>query len=81
MNCTITEGSPEPTIRWLKNKTSLDKADKTLFLRDVTYEDEGKYTCEAENKGGVANDSIDVFVDSKSLPVYLKMSSVKNSYF
>ena len=81
MNCNITEGFPESTIHWLKNKTSLDKEDKKLFLRKVTYEDEGKYTCEAKNDVGVVKASIYVVVDSKSSPVYLKMFSAKNSYF
>ena len=81
MNCTITEGSPKPITLWLKNETSLDKGDITLFLREVTHEDAGKYTCKAENDGGVVKASIYVTVDSKSLPVYLKMFLSENNYF
>ena len=70
--CTIKEGSPEPTILWLKNETSLNNGDRTLFLRQVIYEDTGKYTCKAENKGGVDEASIYVTVDSKSSTILLK---------
>ena len=68
LTCNITDGVPKPDqIRWLKDKTLLDKTKTNLVLRDLKKEQEGLYTCETSNEGGSANDSIKVIVDSKTL--------------
>ena len=72
LTCNITDGVPKPNqVRWLKDKNPLDEKKTKLVLRDIRKEKEGTYTCEAKNKGGSANDSIKVIVDSKSLKVLL----------
>ena len=38
-----------------------------MVLRGINKGEEGSYTCETSNKGGSANDSIKVIVDSKTL--------------
>lgn len=65
LNCSI-EGDPKPEIHWFKNGSSLDEQNTVLLLTKVNAADEGKYTCKAENEGGLAEDSIYVTVDSKS---------------
>ena len=68
LTCNITDGVPKPNrIRWLKDKTPLDKTKTNLVLRDLKKEQEGTYTCETSNEGGSAKDSIKVIVDSKTL--------------
>ena len=72
LTCNITDGVPKPNqVRWLKDKNPLDEKKTKLVLRDIRKEKEGTYTCEAKNKGGSANDSIKVIVDSKTLNVLL----------
>ena len=68
LTCNITDGVPKPNgILWLKDKTPLDETITNLVLRGIKKEQEGTYTCETSNKGGSANDSIKVIVDSKTL--------------
>ena len=68
LTCQITDGVPKPElIRWLKEKTPLDKNNTNLVLRSIKKEQEGNYTCETSNEGGSARDSIEVIVDSKTL--------------
>ncbi|KAK2571226.1 Tyrosine kinase receptor Cad96Ca [Acropora cervicornis] len=65
LTCNITDGDPKPNqVRWLKDKNPLDEKKTKLVLRDIRKEQEGTYTCEAENGGGSANDSIKVIVDT-----------------
>ena len=65
LTCIINEGSPRPKIKWTKDETSKDETKNVLHLIEVTAEDEGRYTCKAENEGGSSNDSTFVTVDGK----------------
>ena len=66
--CNITDGVPKPgLIRWLKEKLSLDENNGTIVLRSIKKGQEGNYTCETNNAGGSAKDSIEVIVDGKTL--------------
>ena len=66
LTCKIVRGLPEPQVTWLKNGEPLTKEKSTtLLLTDVTDEDEGSYTCRAENVAGIFNDSKYVTVESK----------------
>ena len=68
LTCNVTDGVPKPEpIRWLRAKISLDEKNTTMVLKSIKKEQEGTYTCQASNEGGSANDSIKVFVDSKTL--------------
>ena len=68
LTCNVTDGVPKPEpIRWLRARISLDEKSTTMILRSIKNDQEGTYTCEASNKGGSANDSITVIVDSKTL--------------
>ena len=68
LTCQIIDGVPKPKlIRWLKEKTPLDKKNTNLVLRSIKKEQEGNYTCETSNEGGSARDSIEVIVDGKTL--------------
>ena len=65
LTCKIVKGLPEPQVSWIKNDTELEVKNKTLLLTDVTDEDEGRYTCRAENDAGFITDSKYVTVESK----------------
>ena len=66
LTCKIVGGLPEPQVTWLKNEDFLPKEmNSTLLLKDVTDEDEGSYTCRAENVAGFFTDSKYVTVESK----------------
>lgn len=66
LTCVIKVGSPKPRLSWYRNgKLLVDKENTNLILTEVTDEDEGLYRCRAQNRGGVANDFINVTVDSK----------------
>ena len=68
LTCNITDGVPKPgLIRWLKEKISLDENNRNMVLRSIKKEQEGNYTCETNNAGGSAKDSIEVIVDGKTL--------------
>ena len=64
LKCVINQGS-SPKIHWSKDGFPINGKKTVLHLIEVTAEDEGRYTCKAENKGGSSNDSIIVTVDSK----------------
>ena len=67
LTCNVTDGVPKPNgIRWLKDKISLDETKPNLVIRGIKKEQEGTYTCETNNEGGSASDSIEVIVDSKT---------------
>ena len=66
LTCKIIEGLPEPQLSFFKNGYRLSKEGTSfLLLTNVTYSDEGKYTCEAQNAGGYFTDSIHIRVESK----------------
>ena len=68
LTCNVTDGVPKPElVRWLRESISLKENETSMVLRSIRKEQEGTYTCETSNEGGSANDSIKVFVDSKTL--------------
>ena len=36
-----------------------------LTIKDITFDDEAEYTCQAKNETGVASTFVDIFVESK----------------
>ncbi|XP_076053538.1 hemicentin-1-like, partial [Oratosquilla oratoria] len=66
------EGSPPPSILWLKdgqllqetNKISFFAGDRILHVRGLTPEDAGRYTCIASNAAGTSELDFDVRVVS-----------------
>ena len=61
LTCKVVEGRPEPQITWLKNNT-LQGQSLSLFFSEITKEDEGRYTCKAENAAGFDTKDIDISV-------------------
>ena len=61
LTCTVVEGRPEPQITWLKNNTSHGQ-NLSLFFSEIKKEDEGRYTCKAENAAGFFTKDIDISV-------------------
>ena len=61
LTCKVVEGRPEPQITWLKNNT-LHRQSLSLFFSEITKEDEGWYTCKAENAAGFDTKDIDISV-------------------
>lgn len=61
LNCSV-KGKPVPGVVWMKNgheveaservRVSFDGRSCSLSLRDVTLEDEARYSCEATNSNG-----------------------------
>ena len=71
LTCKAVAGWPEPQITWLKNNT-LQGESLTLFFSEITKEDEGRYTCKAENEAGIYTRDIDISVKG----VFLKLTTV-----
>ena len=69
--CKVVEGRPEPQITWLKNNT-LHRQSLSLFFSEITKEDEGRYTCKAENAAGFSTKDIDISVKG----VFVKLTTV-----
>ena len=44
----------------------------TLFFSEITKEDEGQYTCKAENEAGISTKDIDISVKG----VFVKLTTV-----
>lgn len=65
LTCNVTAGLPSPQLRWSKNGEDLEDNSAVLFLREVTENDEGRYTCEARNLGGSSVDDVQVNVQGK----------------
>ena len=61
LTCKVVEGRPEPRITWLKNNT-LQGQSLSLFFSEITKEEEGRYTCKAENAAGFDTKDIDISV-------------------
>ena len=70
LTCKVVEGRPEPRITWLKNNT-LQGQSLSLFFSEITKEDEGCYTCKAENAAGFDTKDIDISVKG----VFVKLIS------
>ena len=71
LTCEALAGRPEPQITWLKNNT-LQGESLTLFFSEITKEDEGQYTCKAENEAGISTKDIDISVKG----VFVKLTTV-----
>ena len=71
LTCEAVAGWPEPQITWLKNNT-LQGECLTLFFSEITKEDEGQYTCKAENEAGISTKDIDISVKG----VFVKLTTV-----
>ena len=69
--CKVVEGRPDPQITWLKNNT-LQGQSLSLFFSEITKEDEGQYTCKAENAAGFSTKDIDISVKG----VYVKCTVI-----
>lgn len=71
---TVTLGSPTPTIKWLHpsdpmpaHRVIYQNHNKTLQLLNVGEEDDGEYTCLAENSLGSARHAYYVTVEGMGL--------------
>ena len=71
LTCKVVEGRPEPQITWLKNNTFQGQS-LSLFFSEITREDDGWYTCKAENASGFSTKDIDISVKG----VFIKLTSV-----
>nr|XP_058962259.1 hemicentin-2-like [Pocillopora verrucosa] len=87
LTCKVVEGRPEPQITWLKNKT-FHKQSLSLFFSEITKEDEGRYTCKAENAAGFDTKDIDISVkvpprvsdEFRNLTIALNSTFTKKCY-
>ena len=71
LRCKVT-GSPSPTISWLKDDKALQvtgriirrdlKNFSTIRIKDVRLDDQGNYTCIAENALGKINATLELNV-------------------
>lgn len=64
------EGVPQPKVTWYKKKGILQinsflSLNGSLFLRNVSYEDAGTYTCRATNALGKAEASSVIHLTGK----------------
>ena len=73
LTCEALAGRPEPQITWLKNNT-LQGESLTLFFSEITKEDEGQYTCKAENEAGISTKDIEISVKG----VFVKLNCIIN---
>ncbi|KAJ7388610.1 Hemicentin-1 [Desmophyllum pertusum] len=62
LTCKINKGFPKPQISWSKDGTERKEKSTTLILTGVKDEDEGMYTCKAENAGGAFRHSYSKYV-------------------
>ncbi|XP_078342494.1 fibroblast growth factor receptor 1-like isoform X1 [Oculina patagonica] len=83
LTCKIVRGSPEPQLSWFKNGKNLKLKNRTLLLTNVSNEDEGRYTCRADNVLGVETGSIFVVVKTPPTlnPELVNRSVALNSTF
>ena len=72
LNCSIEEGST-PEIHWSKDNLTRAENERVLHLTKVKAEDEGLYTCKAENKAGSSSDDIFLTVDGKCLTQFVNL--------
>ena len=71
LTCNVEAGRPEPQITWLKN-TTLKGNSLSLFFTEITKEDEGLYTCRANNEAGVSTKDVNISVGG----VFVKLTTV-----
>ena len=74
LESTVT-GEPKPTIQWFRDSLPIHysvqyilKEDGSLFLPNVTANQSGYYTCQAQNYAGTETHSFWVTVVSKFTP-------------
>ena len=72
LNCSIEEGSTLD-IHWSKDNLTRSEKERVLHLTKVKAEDEGLYTCKAENKAGSSSDGIFLTVDGKCLTQFINL--------
>ena len=68
-NCSLT-GFPTPEILWAKDEVNLT-SNNTLTIRQVRWEDSGKYTCSAENSEGSKNSTFWIEVAGGTVFLYI----------
>ena len=53
IGCTAS-GTPDPDVQWTKNGNEKNTGNKTVFLtfNSINREDDGQYTCKANNSAG-----------------------------
>jgi len=69
LTCVLLAGNPAPRISWTRHGEAvassgrvIDVGDGNLYLKNVSVEDEGEYSCTASNIGGTASDSVELDV-------------------
>ena len=72
LNCSIEEGSTSK-IHWSKDNLTRSENERVLHLTKVKAEDEGWYTCKAENKADSSSDGIFLTVDGKCLTHFINL--------
>lgn len=84
----VTLGSPTPTIKWLHpsdpmptHRVIYQNHNKTLQLLNVGEEDDGEYTCLAENSLGSARHAYYVTVEGMSLVHHSQSSQAPQNGF
>ncbi|XP_035660910.1 myosin light chain kinase, smooth muscle-like [Branchiostoma floridae] len=88
LDCSVT-GIPEPEVTWYKDDSALHDGRKyayefgedghvSLVIRDVTAEDDGMYTCEAQNEAGKTSASAELLVEGVR-PKQTRQTSVENT--
>nr|XP_058952666.1 inactive tyrosine-protein kinase 7-like [Pocillopora verrucosa] len=88
LTCEVVAGRPEPRITWLKNIT-LQRESSSLFFSEITKEDEGRYTCKAENEAGISTKDIKISVkvpphvrsESRNLTIAFDYPFIRECYF
>ena len=73
-------GNPKPTIKWIVATTGRQTRhtvlnDGTLEIPNADLEDEGKYTCIANNSYGTLNRTTSVSILGKKVLCFRKLSS------
>lgn len=66
ISCTAS-GTPDPDVRWIRNKIVIGSGKKSAFLvfNSINRTDNGQYTCEANNSAGNDQDNMKLVVHCK----------------
>ena len=75
LNCSIEEGSTSE-IHWSKDNFTRSENERVLHLTKVKAEDEGWYTCKAENKAGSYSEGIFLAVDGKCRTQFINLITI-----
>lgn len=79
----IASGIPAPSLRWMKDNEgiALDPASQgQLEILSADLQDEGRYVCIGENKGGRANSTVILDVHCKYWSVWQYCSTWQSEY-